>query len=140
MGRILTTPAEGKTNKHLADRLDAIQQRLELTTPADLAFKVESRSGGSYSRWYKRPPTSFPRFKVLFRFASLGVNLNFLVFGEQPVMRSDALPIEASIARLRQAVIDNIRKQRSLSKSAEASIPSGERFVELVTEAVRKTL
>jgi|SRR5450759_734133 hypothetical protein len=140
MARIHTTAVEGKANKQLPDRLDAIMKRLELPTRADLAYQVEARSVGSYFRWYQNPPSGFPRYRFLYRFAKLGVNLNFLVFGEKPVMRSDALPIEASIALVRQEVIDRIRKERNLSKQDEASLPSGEGFVKFMVETVRKSL
>jgi len=140
MARIVTTAEEGKANEELPDRLDAIMHRLKLPTRADLAYKVEARSVGSYFRWYQNPPGGFPRYRFLYRFAKHGVNLNFLVFGEKPVMRTDALPIEVSIALVRQQVIDRVREERSLSKQDEASLPSGEGFVKFMVELVRKSL
>jgi hypothetical protein len=141
MATILIPKAQiTKATRQLPDRLDEVMHRLKSPTKADLAFKVGALSGGSYSRWFKRPPKGLPRYKFLYNFAARGVNLNFLVFGEQPVMRNDALPMEASIARVREAVINHIREHRNLSKTHEASIASGEHFIEFIAEAIRKNL
>lgn len=142
MGRIITAAGERVANIGLPDRLLRVMERLKLKKKAELADAVDSVSGGAWSRWFQHPPGAFPRYRVLYRFASLGINLNWLVFNGvgEPEMRSDALPVEASIARVRQIVVDRIRSARGLSRAEEASIPSGDALIEFIAGAVRKTL
>ena len=142
MGRIKVTVSEGKANKKFPDRLLRVIERGKAEDKADLAYKVDALSVGAWSRWFKVPPTAYPNFRTLYRFALLGVNLNWLVFNGvgEPEMRNDALPLESSIDRVRQTVIDRIRNARSLSKSVETSIPTGDAFVKLIEEAIRKNL